>query len=1016
MPRLEFERLDTSLVIGKVGRNEVIVARLGSRVVQQRLRIGPLPEEMRRRLCAAAPAPASATPDIDPIRRLTLDIRDPELHAHPWEEWLLPQTRQPRFDAVVRLSPVPARVAQITFTPPLRVLLCDVADPAAALDEIRALFGRSQPEERVAKAYAGAAVALQDIVDSDDVPQGWPVVDVLHLCRFPIAAPGVDTLSPYAGDRGSLGWLARALHAWQTRLLIIDVSLPDEARLARRLAAALVARGGPGVIVRPASEPAGLLYDRLVHDMALDAFTSPRSHYGTRPLPRLDSLFAGGGREELARASATVVALESLHHEVTLAQTHFAKPPLVFRFDASPPPRLAPWVRGLSKSRRSARELKNVVNQYSKWTFNLHESDGLLPMSESLASVRGATETLVRNSRARSRRVKSRYVNASLWRGASGAERVDAGFERLRVGSPYRLALQIGARDRLIPVYEASPFKEIPRIAGRKGVWVEVAVNGVGFAVAGDAVQELWLPFDEPSDELWFAVSPTREGVAVLRYTIYYRQNVVQTYRLAALTYEGGDDDVAAFDPTESRRQLARALHATLRRMPRAASYVTRLEYEAASLAQAAALPERRVSIVANDVDGERVITVKGRRFFFDSKPGSPNELVDAARNELFEISVNKVAPAREDWIASFGSNRAVNEKRLRTLLPQLALAGFRMYDKVFAKAKRDQLAKDLAGADAKITVAHTLLDDVVPWALMYDRPYTDKPAPGSRLEVCTAALPGAKGQLAVNECGQSPNCVLHQPGLVADNVACPLRFWGFRHQIEVPPKQTSGSSDNTQGAAAQGVPPAPGAAAAPAAPRLAAVMNAALATADAHAKQLRKLELPGGGRVVWQQIETQPDHLIQALGDSDLDLVYLYCHARGGVGDPEKTKPPMLEFSDKAKTYRYAAAELQMVWRRRPLVIVNGCSTAAFTPDALSPFIEKFTRDCEAGGVIGTEIPVHEDLAVEFITRLLARVLAGEAVGAALLAVRRELLAEDNPLGLAYTLYAFSEFRLGAR
>src|SRR5579862_6245894 len=42
------------------------------------------------------------------------------------------------------------------------------------------------------------------------------------------------------------------------------------------------------------------------------------------------------------------------------------------------------------------------------------------------------------------------------------------------------------------------------------------------------------------------------------------------------------------------------------------------------------------------------------------------------------------------------------------------------------------------------------------------------------------------------------------------------------------------------------------------------------------------------------------------------------------------------------------------------------GCNTAAFSPDALSPFISKFIRDCAAAGAIGTEIPVWEQLAGE--------------------------------------------------
>ncbi|MBX3637801.1 MAG: CHAT domain-containing protein, partial [Rubrivivax sp.] len=712
----------------------------------------------------------------------------------------------------------------------------------------------------------------------------------------------------------------------------------------------------------------------------------------------------GGGREELVRVSAPAVALESLQHALAATRIHFRKPGRGFGFTTQPT-QPEPMVRDLGASRRSERALAGVVDEYRGWRFSFHEREGLLPMADALAAAADATAPLVRASRARTRRVNARYVNASLWApGPEGRERVPAEHDRLAVGRGYELGLQIGARDRLIPVYEASPFREIPRVPGQAGVWLEVAVNGIGFDVEGSAVQDLWLPYGEPSDQLWFAVRPTRAGVAVLRYTLYHRQNVVQSYRLAAHTGHPDDEDSGAPDPQTGQRLLAEALHADPKKMPRRATYVTRLEYEAAPVAEAARLPERRLSIVANQVGSERVVTVKGRGFFLENDPGADRSLNELARNELFEVSVNKLSPARMDWLSRFGSNRAFNAAQLRAVLPRLALAGWRIYQSMFDARLRDEMRPVLAGTDAQICVAHAMLTEVVPWALMYDRPYTAKPVPGGRLEVCTAALPAADGSLAVHECGQSPHCVLHQ-GLAEKNVACPLRFWGFRHQIEVPPRQTEG--------APAPVPAAPAATAA-GAPRLAAVINVALATAAAHEQQLRTLQLSGPRGVVWQQIETRPDRLVEALDDADLDLVYLYCHARGGLGDPEKTMPPKLEFGDAAGTSQYAADEFVMRWRRQPLVILNGCSTAAFSPDALSPFVKTFTRDCGAGGVVGTEIPVHEDLAREFAARLIRRVLEGEPAGRALLAVRRELLAGDNPLGLAYTLYAFSEMKIG--
>lgn len=1001
MPRLEFERSDTTLVITPVAREPGLFEVSQAGVQVERLPLGPLSEAMRLALCAA-PRRLKGQAGLR-LARLALDIRTPALQAHPWEQWLVPQSKPARFDAVVRVSPVLARVAQATFTPPLRVLVCDAPEPQRLLDGVRSVFGARERKRdaRVAKAYTGAAMPSQELSGAEAVPQGWPVVDVLHLAHFPIAASAEAQLSPDAGERGSLGWLARALHAWQTRLLIIDGAGPRQAALARQLAAALVARAGPAVIVRDGAEPTLPLYDRLIHDMPLDALTG-RHQFTGLPVPRIESLFVGGGREEIVRVSATVVALREMQHTLARSRIHFTRPD---ELPTGPAAALPPLLRGIDNDARAASRIERVVKDYEGWAFNFSEADGFIPMSESLAQVREAVGGLVRASGTRTRRRKPRHVNASLWK--PGAERVDPDDEWLEVGSPYRLGIQIGPRDRLVPVYEASPFKEIPRIHGQKGVWLEVAVNGLGFDVEGDSVQDLWLSFDEPSDELWFAVRPVREGVAVLRYTLHHRQNVVQSFRLAAITRapRARADEV---DLLACRLRLATALHVVPHKLPHS-TWVTKLDYEAASIAQAATLPERRLAIVANHTLDERWITVKGLKYQFDNKPGGVNSLVTATRDQLFEGSVDKIKPARQDWVNRFGANVAVNERNLRKVLPKLALAGWRMYDSVFSAADRRAMQEDLTSAGAMITVAHALLQDVVPWALMYDRPFFGKP--GTRLDVCTAALPTADGSMPVKSCRESAQCLLHQ-GLRESNVACPLHFWGFRHLIEIPPKQ--GNRAKADPLASPTPAPSMPSPAAPVAVRLAAVMNASLHTAAAHEARLRALKTLKGEAVNWQQIEMGPDDLLSALADPALDLVYLYCHARGGVGDPEKTDPPLLEFSDKHKTTTYTADEFQLVWQHRPLVIVNGCSTAAFTPDALSPFVQKFCRDCEAGGVIGTEIPVHEWLATDFAQRLLAHVLDREPVGQALLCVRRELLAQNNPLGLAYTFYGFSELEVG--
>jgi hypothetical protein len=138
-----------------------------------------------------------------------------------------------------------------------------------------------------------------------------------------------------------------------------------------------------------------------------------------------------------------------------------------------------------------------------------------------------------------------------------------------------------------------------------------------------------------------------------------------------------------------------------------------------------------------------------------------------------------------------------------------------------------------------------------------------------------------------------------------------------------------------------------------------------------------------------------------------------LYCHARGGKADPA-TFPPYLEFQDTGASGRVTSDLLEVeedeTWRNGPLVMLNGCGTAGFSPDALSPFVITLVQDRGASGVVGTEIAIAEPLAAEAAMTFLTSFLAGTAAGTAMVGMRRSLLAQNNPLGLVYVLYSAAD------
>lgn len=100
--------------------------------------------------------------------------------------------------------------------------------------------------------------------------------------------------------------------------------------------------------------------------------------------------------------------------------------------------------------------------------------------------------------------------------------------------------------------------------------------------------------------------------------------------------------------------------------------------------------------------------------------------------------------------------------------------------------------------------------------------------------------------------------------------------------------------------------------------------------------------------------------------------------------------------------------------WTRHPIVLLNGCGTAAFSPQAVSRFIRAFVDDRRAAAVLGTEAAIADQLGAEVGQLFLAPFLEGRSsAGEALLAARRSLLARHNPLGLSYTLYGSSDLRV---
>jgi CHAT domain-containing protein len=102
-------------------------------------------------------------------------------------------------------------------------------------------------------------------------------------------------------------------------------------------------------------------------------------------------------------------------------------------------------------------------------------------------------------------------------------------------------------------------------------------------------------------------------------------------------------------------------------------------------------------------------------------------------------------------------------------------------------------------------------------------------------------------------------------------------------------------------------------------------------------------------------------------------------------------------------------------VWDQvRPLVFINACHSAEIDPRALFNYVDAFVGVGNAAGVIGTEVRVHQDLAMRFAQAFFGELLAdGGTVGVALRRARLRFLAGGNLFGLNYTPYCWADLTI---
>ena len=283
-----------------------------------------------------------------------------------------------------------------------------------------------------------------------------------------------------------------------------------------------------------------------------------------------------------------------------------------------------------------------------------------------------------------------------------------------------------------------------------------------------------------------------------------------------------------------------------------------------------------------------------------------------------------------------------------------------------------------------------------LPTALVYDAPLDSN---ADDLTLCPDVDDALRRGLDLLS---SPCLCGHCPSYGDIHVVCPSGFWGFRHEIGLPETLAPLGPGATE--AATLIPGADN-------PSflVGVTTDPTFGRRLRHLKELRALHVP----VTWEVGETRSEILTKMQAAAP-HIVYFLCHAVESnglpalvVGDPED---PQGITPDNLQAYSIA-------WREtRPLVVLNGCQTTALDPTKPLNFVEAFTREAFASGVVGTEISVFEELACDFAEELLRRFIANDLpLGRAIREARLALLKNGNPLGLVYIPFGSVGLRLAA-
>ncbi|SOC51207.1 hypothetical protein [Ornithinimicrobium cerasi] len=371
--------------------------------------------------------------------------------------------------------------------------------------------------------------------------------------------------------------------------------------------------------------------------------------------------------------------------------------------------------------------------------------------------------------------------------------------------------------------------------------------------------------------------------------------------------------------------------------------------------------------------------------------------LLVQARGELRRASWGEDRePTRQEFLRLRYRYSNPDPQILKEDLVALARRGYKLWDALVDRLSGGDWVglRERMRLPGRVEIANKeSLGLLVPAACLYDAPLAYE---NPDLTVC----PDFLAALGSHPVAALPCFAGHCPSYLDENIVCPSGFWGFRHQIGHQASFTGGAPQDARNqsvlAGIRGSEPVF---------IVGISTDPGLTLRDGHISRLRAFAGPE-----WHIAESRSD-LFTLFKAAEPTIVYLYGHGGG-----DKLSPFFEVGSEADGPILKPSLRTRASWdRTHPLVFLNGCHSAALSPDSAFDYAIGFLQVAHASAVVGTEIAVFESLAAAFAEECLQRfVVEGKHLGEAVLHARLALLDRGVPLGLAYLAFGPAEVHVG--